>query len=103
MALLRKKVLVVFNRRTCRRTEMEKSQTFSECGKRTAGHVTRMNQSAPQALILVERSAKLKVKEQLIVLRQGRPERYDPSSSDYFDTDRRKNARTYQLRAWDNW
>ncbi len=69
-----------------------KIATFFECSKCTVGHVTRTNQSALQDLLLVERSVKLKIKDQLT---PGHPGLYDLSSSYYFDTNRRKNARRY--------
>ncbi len=61
---------------------------FFECSKRTAGHVTRIYQSYLQDLLLVERSAKLKMEEQLIILVQGYLQLYDLSGSHYFDTNR---------------
>ncbi len=50
---------------------------FFKCSKHTTDHVTKINQSALQDLLLIERSAKLKMEEQLIILAKGYPKLYD--------------------------
>ncbi len=48
-----------------------KISTFFDYSKCAAGHVARINLSAPQDLLLVVRSAELKMEEQLIILVWG--------------------------------
>ena len=67
--------------RRARGSDRWKCINFFKCSKHAVGHVTRINQSAPQGLLppfrprtsqhLVERSAKLKMEERLTRLIQG--------------------------------